>query len=115
VVIKLEFGNTSFLLTGDAGIPSENEMLSEGYDLQSTVLKVGHHGSKTSTSREFILAVRPQYAVISVGKNNSYGHPAEETLTRLREAGIVIYRTDESGTIVVTSDGASLTFDVENE
>lgn len=114
VVIKLEFGNTSFLLTGDAGIPSENEMLSEGYDLQSTVLKVGHHGSKTSTSREFILAVRPQYAVISVGKNNSYGHPAEETLTRLREAGIVIYRTDESGTIVVTSDGASLTFDVEN-
>lgn len=113
VVIKLEFGNTSFLLTGDAGFPSENEMISKGYDLQSTVLKVGHHGSRNSTSSEFLQAVNPQYAVILVGKDNSYGHPTKEALSRLENAGVQIYRTDESGTIVVTSDGISLTFDVE--
>lgn len=113
VVIKLEFGSTSFLLTGDAGFDSEDEMITMGYDLQSTVLKVGHHGSKTSTSSGFLQAVRPQYAVICVGKDNSYGHPTDEALSRLKVAGAEAYRTDEKGTIVITSDGTTLTFNFE--
>jgi len=110
-VIKVTFGNTSFLLTGDAETESENEMLKKGYDLKSTVLKVGHHGSTTSTSSEFLKAVSPLYAVISSGAGNDYGHPHKETLSRLSKANIKIYRTDESGTIVATSDGSTVSFD----
>lgn len=105
VVVKLRYGSTSFLFTGDAGFESEEEMLEMGYDLRADVLKVGHHGSKYSTSMKFLQAVKPQIAVISVGKDNQYGHPATETLQRLRQAGVKIYRTDESGTIIATSDG----------
>ena len=88
-------------------------MITMGYDLQSTILKVGHHGSKTSTSSGFLQAVRPQYAVICVGKDNSYGHPTDEALSRLKVAGAEAYRTDEKGTIVITSDGTTLTFNFE--
>lgn len=109
-VLKLTYGNTSFLLTGDAEDISESEMLKNG-NLQATLLKVGHHGSSSSTSPAFLKAVSPKFAVISVGKDNSYGHPADETLSRLSSAGVSIYRTDRLGTIIATSDGNSITLD----
>jgi len=110
-VIKITFGNTSFLFTGDAETESEIEMLEKGYNLKSTVLKVGHHGSTTSTSSEFLNAVAPLYAVISSGSGNDYGHPHQEILNRLAQADIKIYRTDESGTIIAISDGSAVSFD----
>lgn len=110
VVIKLKYGSTSFLFTGDAETVSENEILARGYDVKANVLKVGHHGSTSSTTERFLDAVSPRYAVICVGANNQYGHPAPETLSKLAERGIKIYRTDEAGTIVVTSDGKSISF-----
>jgi competence protein ComEC len=111
VVVKLQFENTSFLLTGDAGVQSEGEMISKGFDLKADLLKVGHHGSRYSTSTDFLKAVSPQFAVISVGKDNSYGHPAEETIKKILDAGIRLYRTDEPGTIIATSDGDTIKID----
>ena len=108
IVLKITYGNTSFLFTGDAESDEEAEILNSGADLKSTVLKVGHHGSRTSTSYPFLREVMPQYAVISVEKGNSYGHPNEETLSKLSDAGVEVYRTDESGDIVMTSDGNSI-------
>lgn len=113
VVIKMTYGNTSFLFTGDAENLSETEMLNAGYDLKADVLKVGHHGSTTSTSVSFLDAVSPKYAVISVGKDNSYNHPTKTTMDKLKERNIPVYRTDESGTIECTSDGTNITFNVE--
>lgn len=110
IVVKVEFGNNSFLFTGDAEDISEKEMMAKGYNLKADVLKVGHHGSNSSTTREFLNAVNPKYAVISVGKGNDYGHPATDTIQKLHAKGINIYRTDESGTIVATSDGTNITF-----
>ncbi|MDU1601571.1 MAG: ComEC/Rec2 family competence protein [Clostridium sp.] len=110
IVIKLEYGSNSFMFTGDAEDVSEKEMLSKGLDLKADVLKVGHHGSKSSSCDEFLNTVNPKYAVISVGKDNDYGHPNKESLQRLSSRGIQIYRTDESGTIVATSDGYNITF-----
>lgn len=111
VVLKLEYGNTAFLFTGDAEDISENEMINKGYNLSADVLKVGHHGSNTSTTESFLKAVSPKYAVISVGKDNKYGHPDNEVLERLANANIQVYRTDEVGTILVTSDGENITID----
>lgn len=110
IVFKLTYGSKSFLFTGDAEDVSEKEMLSKGYDLKADVLKVGHHGSSSSTSDAFLSAVNPQYAVISVGKDNDYGHPAVSTMDKLKAKGIAVYRTDENGTIVATCDGTSITF-----
>lgn len=110
IVIKLKYGNNSFLLTGDAESISENEMLNKNLDLKSDVLKIGHHASKSSTSQEFLNKVNPKYAVISVGKNNSYGHPNQLPMDRLKNAGIPVFRTDEQGTIVAISDGQNITF-----
>ena len=107
-VIRLDYGSQSFLLTGDAGTESEAQMLSSGIAIKSTVLKVGHHGSSTSTSTKFLKAVAPQYAVIMVGRDNPYNHPHNQTLTKLTEAGIKIYRTDQNGTIVFTTDGKDM-------
>lgn len=104
-IIKLSYENTSFLFTGDAESVSEKELLQTGYDLNADVLKVGHHGSQSSTSASFIKAVEPTYAIISVGKDNSYSHPSQKTLDRLSDYGVTVYRTDIFGTIVVTSDG----------
>jgi competence protein ComEC len=113
IVLKIEFGQTSFLLTGDAETTSEAEMLiTYGPDmLKCDLLKVGHHGSNTSTSPEFLAAVLPKYAVISCGRGNSYGHPHAVTLQKLMNAGVTVYRTDEPGGdgIVFVSDGVSLT------
>lgn len=115
VVIKLDFGETSFMFTGDAETESENEMLAKGYDLKADILKVGHHGSITSSSAAFIKAIAPKYSVISVGKDNSYGHPDSIILNRLNTMGVEVLRTDELGTIVFTSDGKNLTYAANNK
>lgn len=109
-VLSLTYGETSFLFTGDAQVTSEKEMLAAGRGLHADVLKIGHHGSHSSTSPAFLSKVQPKYAVISVGKGNDYGHPHQETLSALSKAGIHVYRTDESGTIVAESNGKTLTF-----
>lgn len=85
-------------------------MLHAGYDLRSDVLKCGHHGSSTSTSAAFLQAVQPTYAVISCGVDNDYGHPHRETLDKLNDAGVQIYRTDEQDTILAVCDGTDVTF-----
>jgi competence protein ComEC len=113
IVIRVGFGANSFLFTGDAQVDSEKEMLVRGYILKSDVLKVGHHGSWTSTSPDFLKSVSPQFAVISVGKDNSYGHPHRETLEKLSEGGIKVYRTDLNGTVTFTSDGSNLAVQTE--
>lgn len=108
-VIKLQYKDVSFLFTGDAENESEYEITS--LDIDSDVLKIGHHGSDSSTSSNFISKVDPKYAVISVGAENSYGHPTFEVLKRLDDKGIKIYRTDESGTIIFTTDGNDISVD----
>lgn len=110
--IKLTHGKNVFLFTGDAEDEAEGEMIQNGIDLRANVLKVGHHGSSTSTSDAFLEAVNPEFAVISCGEDNSYGHPHAETLNKLREKGVKVFRTDEEGTIVATSDGTTVTFNV---
>lgn len=101
IILRLEFGNTSFLFMGDA--ESENEKTRQWP--KTDVLKVGHHGSNTSTSENFLKQVSPQYAVIMAGKNNSYGLPKDKILERLEKQNVTIYRTDENGTIEMISDG----------
>ncbi|MBW9153043.1 ComEC/Rec2 family competence protein [Clostridium estertheticum] len=113
IVIRLTFGNNSFIFDGDAEGASENEMLSKGIDISADVLKVGHHGSSSSTTQAFLDKVNPKYAIISVGKDNSYGHPHKSTMDKLKAKGVKVYRTDESGTIVATSDGKNITFNTE--
>ena len=101
LVIRMEFGNTSFLFMGDAEIENEKSCKWE----QATVLKVGHHGSNTSSSTSFLKQVNPQISVIMVGVGNDYGHPKKEIINRLEKINTQIYRTDEDGTICITSDG----------
>jgi len=110
IVSRLRFGNNSFLFTGDITKVSENKIISkEDGNLNSDVLKVSHHGSKTSTSAEFLENVLPDIAVISCGKDNSYGHPHEQVLKSLEELGINILRTDQNGDIKIISNGNYLT------
>ena len=113
LVVRLVYGDTSFLFTGDAEQSEESDILEAGFDLSATVLKVGHHGSEGSTSYPFLYAVAPQYAVISCGTGNSYGHPHEAALSRLRDADVTLYRTDLQGTVVCTSDGQTVSFTTE--
>lgn len=108
IVIRLVNGSTSFLFPGDAEQASENEMCRSGYLLKSDVLCPGHHGSASSTGYEFLMRVRPEYAVISAGAGNEYGHPHRETLDLLAAAGVTVYRTDQSGTVVMYSDGSRI-------
>lgn len=108
IVIRLDFGETSFLFTGDASKSIERKLINLAEQLDSDVLKVGHHGSKTSSAPEFIEAVSPQIAVITVGKENKYGHPHQEVLETLTKYGIRILRTDQDGDIKIISDGESL-------
>lgn len=108
--ILLEHGDNSFLFVGDAQTEAEEAMLETGINLQADVLKAGHHGSSDSGSEAFLNAVKPQYAVISCGQDNDYGHPHRATLKAFRSRGVLIYRTDEQGSIVVTSDGQKLSF-----
>jgi len=110
VVIKLQVGNVSFLFTGDAEADAEQSILNAGLDLQSNILKVGHHGSKYATTQPFLDKVAPSYAIISAGENNPYGHPHQETIQKLLAEGVTIYGTFHSGTIVVSTDGSSIVF-----
>ncbi len=113
LVLRIVYGDTSFLFTADAERGEEADILDAGYTIASTVLKVGHHGSDTSTTYPFLREVAPSYAVISVGSDNSYGHPTENTLSRLRDADVKVYRTDMQGDVICTSDGKTVTFKVE--
>ena len=108
IVLKLTYGNTSVLFMGDA--EKEVETIIEKKDISADVLKVGHHGSNTSSSKTFLEKVNPSYAIISVGTGNSYGHPSHTTIQNLENQNIQIYRTDENGTIIMTSDGTNITF-----
>ena len=113
IVLRVVYGDTSFLFTGDAEREEEQNILDAGYTLQSTVLKVGHHGSSNSSTYPFLREIRPEYAVISVGANNPYGHPTEDTLSRLRDAEVTVYRTDLQGDVICISDGTTVSFTVE--
>ncbi len=103
--IKLIYGQTSFLFMGDVEVTSEKEIIANNIDVSANVLKLGHHGSKTSTSDEFLSLVNPSYAIISCGEDNSYGHPHAPTVERLNARSINIFRTDKDGTIVIESNG----------
>jgi|HigsolmetaAR203D_1030402.scaffolds.fasta_scaffold00576_3 competence protein ComEC len=109
VVIKLINGNNSFIFAGDAEVQSENEMLKNGLNINADVLKLGHHGSSTSSSAKFLDAVTPDMAIISVGEGNQYGHPDAETLKSIKDREIKLFRTDKQGTIILESDGIKIT------
>lgn len=112
IVLRIDYGETSFVFTGDAEREAEQVLLNSGVNLAATVLKVGHHGSDTSTTYPFLREIMPQYAVISVGTGNSYGHPTEDTLSRLRDADVTVFRTDLQGDVFCSSDGQTVTFSV---
>ena len=113
IVTRINYGDTSFLFTGDAESETEDFLLNSEYDLTSTVLKVSHHGSKGASSANFINEVYPEYAVISVGADNSYGHPTEEVLERLENVNATVLRTDLSGDITIYSDGTNISVTTE--
>ena len=115
IVVRIVHGDNTFLFTGDTGWDAEHDMVASGYDLFSTVLKVGHHGSDTASSYVFLREVMPSYAIISCGKDNAYGHPSESVLSRLQDAGAVVFRTDLHGDIVCVSDGHTLSFTTEKK
>lgn len=114
-VLRLTYGNTSFMFTGDTEDVVEEELVSSGLDIAATVLKCGHHGSSTSTTNDFLQAVQPQLCVISCGAGNRYGHPNEEVLARLESYGCEVYRTDQQGTIIMETDGKQITVDMSGE
>lgn len=112
VVMRVDYGNTSALFTGDAEALSEKEMLAvyaSGNKLDCDILKMGHHGSNSSSTQDFLNEVTPTYAVISCGKDNKYGHPHEETIDRLKAMQIPYVRTDETGSVVFVSNGENMT------
>jgi len=104
LVLQVRFGGATFLFMGDAGAEEERSLIQSGADVSCDVLAVGHHGSGSATGYVFLRQALPKYAVISVGAGNRYGHPAESTLSRLRDAGCTVYRTDQSGTITIVTD-----------
>ena len=109
IVLKMTYGNKKFLFTGDATSNVEKKIINK--DISCDVLKVGHHGSQYSTTENFLEKTDPIYAIISVGKNNTYKHPREETLNKLKERNIKVYRTDQDGTIIATTDGEEIKFE----
>ena len=113
LVIKLENGSNSFIFTGDAEETSEQDMISTGMNLDCDVLSVGHHGSASSTTWDFLEATSPSYAVISCGINNQYNHPSADTMGRLSDMGIPVFRTDKQGTIIAVSDGTNISWSQE--
>lgn len=110
IVIILTHGNNKFLFTGDAESEEESDILNSDISIDADVYKVGHHGSGSSSSIDFLNAVSPTYTVISCAEGNSYGHPHAETLNNLREMGVQVFRTDEQGSIIATSDGTNITW-----
>ena len=115
VISRVTYQKTAFLFTGDAETPVEKELLANGGDLAAAVLSAGHHGSKTSSTEDFLAAVQPKLAIISCGRGNSYGHPDKAALDRLAAIGAQVLRTDICGTIVVGSDGETLYLHYENQ
>jgi len=113
IVLMITYGETKFLFTGDAEREAEQVILDSGAALAADVLKVGHHGSENSTTYPFLREIMPKYAVISVGEDNSYGHPTDNTLSRLRDADVKVFRTDMQGDIYCTSDGKTVSMSVE--
>ena len=113
VVLRISYGMIDFLMTGDLGREGEDALLRTGYPLDAEILKVGHHGSSSSTSPAFLARVLPETAVIPVGAENDYGHPHTETLALLEENSVTVYRTDRNGTILVRSDGMSYSVKTE--
>lgn len=113
IALRLTFGSNSFLFMGDAEVKSEKEILGKGFEVRADLIKIGHHGSISSTSEEFLDRVNPKYAVIMVGDDNTYKHPHKPVMDRLKAKGIKVYRTDECGTIVATSDGKEIKFNVK--
>ena len=108
VMCMITYGENRFLFTGDAEYDEERNILSQGLELDADVLKIGHHGSQASTNYEFLRSVMPQYGIISVGADNSYGHPSDACLSRLNDADVTVYRTDLHGDITLTSDGRNI-------
>lgn len=113
VVIRLVNGNNSFMFMGDAEETSEQDMISTGMNLDCDVLSLGHHGSASSTSWDLLEATSPSWAVISCGLNNSYGHPAAETMGKLSDMDIPVFRTDDQGTVIALSDGNTISWNQE--
>ena len=109
LVFRVEYGRFGMLFAGDAGAEAEERILASGADVRADVLKVGHHGSAYSSTPEFIRAVSPRYAVISVGRDNLFGHPARSTIDTLRDIGATVYRTDEGGSVAISTDGFNTT------
>lgn len=108
IVLRLDHGATSFLFTGDAGFPTERDLLADNDPIDADVLKVGHHGSRYSSSAEFLRAISPHIALIQAGRRNRYGHPTPETLERLAAVGALALRTDRDGSVEILSDGKHL-------
>jgi len=115
VVLRISYKTIDFLMTGDLGGEGEEALFKSGYPLDAEILKVGHHGSFSSTSSSFLARVHPESAIISAGVDNPYGHPHQQTLDRLQAAGVTVYRTDFDGTIMVRSDGLSYSVNTESD
>lgn len=107
-VVKVSYGGISFLITGDLQAAAEQELVAAKTDIESAVLKVGHHGSNSSTTTEFLARVKQSYAIISVGKDNDFGHPSQEVVKRLQDFNTRIFRTDIDGAIIFAVDGKKL-------
>lgn len=114
-VMKISYGQNSFMFTGDAESLVEKEILSENKDLKADVLKLGHHGSHSSTSKEFLKAIDPSIAIVSCAKDNKYGHPHKETMSNLKKAGITVYETFRDGDITISSNGKKLDVKLHSE
>ena len=108
ISFRMQFGGVSMVTTGDAEGPAEREMMENGHILSADILRIGHHGSRTSTTQEFFDAVSPSIAIIQVGADNRYGHPHECVMDRLNAAGVRIYRNDHHGDIILTTDGTNI-------
>ena len=118
IVLKVSYGDSDFLFTGDSEVGPENDMIDywgENFDWEVEVLKVGHHGSETSSGYRFVYETNPTYGVISVGEDNKYGHPHEKPLSRLKDAGLVLLRTDHLGHVIAQTDGKDISFTWENQ
>lgn len=113
LVVKITYGETSFLFAGDIETEAESDLLNAGIGLKADVIKIAHHGSTSSSSIDFLSAVSPKYAVISCGKGNRYGHPEQRTLDELKQQNIELFRTDLQGTITCRSDGHSVSFETK--
>lgn len=107
-IIKITYGSTKFLFMGDAEVLAENEIINKNYDLSADVIKIGHHGSNSSSSKEFLEKVSPKYAIISCGQGNDYGHPHREVIEYLKAKQITTYRTDLDQDILIKSDGTNI-------